>query len=293
MLPIQTVTEPMKAYLAREELSRSELVAAAIGPELWRSYTARGPHDDSTRSTDLGTIVHTLVLEPDAAIFEYTPEPDPASFTNPKTGEPYASPRSCKAYQSQVATLKERGLTVVRRDDWATATMLRDRVQAHPVAGPLMRGEGAAHIHTEKTMLFEWMGHPSKSRADRVLEYEADDMPAVCIDLKTTSKPLEGFRWSVNKWGYDYSPYWYTEAIRYAGSDAVFKWIVVETIEPFRVAVFSAGTAMMEASEILCGFARESMMGWADNPTLVGFPDDLEVEPVVKMEDLSHTNLTV
>lgn len=102
------------------------------------------------------------------------------------------------------------------------------------------------------------------------VEFEAGDFPALCIidydqidvtiDLKTTSKPLHKFKYDANELGYDIQA---SLTNRINGKPFIF--VVVQTVEPFDVGVFTCSDAFMARGAGKINTALGNYEGYVDS----------------------------
>lgn len=193
---------PFEAYLALPALSNSYLSAFARSPGqvVWQKDA---PEDaDAETSADLGTLVHTLALEPEALADRYLVLPELKLTT--KDGREQAAEYERRA--------EEAGLIPVDAKTYKQARLMAESLKAYPdVRVWLEHATG----HREVTILWhdEPTGQLCKARADRLVML---DTGAVVVDVKTTSD-IEKIQWSIRDYGYATQQVHYTEGLKAAG----------------------------------------------------------------------------
>ena len=194
--------------------------------------------DEPTPAMAFGTLVHSMILEPD---------------TVDKLYHVMQASATTKAGKAEKAQAIEEGKTIVSATDFAKAKAMQARVQAHPAASWLLGLPG----HSEASMFWEMQTEDGrirqcKARADRIAQVGDGE---VIIDLKTTSgavSPAE-LEKTVARFGYHRQAAWYSDGYeRIAGKAPMgFYFIFVSTSAPYLV---TAGKMSDEASAI----------GWGD-----------------------------
>jgi len=240
----------------------------------------------ATAAMKLGTIVHTLVLEPEEKSAIIMPDINTASKKGwaefgewvherePENDPVYTEYRVTK--KSDVLEHLERvtGLPVVSQDVASKAIAMRDAVMAHPEAAKLLKGG-----QPEFTVFAEIDGFECKARVD----YRRDDIHTN-IELKTCADASpDGFRRQFENMMYDLSVAWYERVLAEAGHHTEETIVIaVENTEPYGVRVMSVSEDLKmrgwELAEI--GFKM-----WKEKQFLgesAGYPtgiDDLEPSP--------------
>ena len=90
----------------------------------------------------------------------------------------------------------------------------------------------------ESSIFFESEGAKYKVRPDYM-------RPDLIIDLKTTGKPLYEFPKSCVNYGYDLSAWFYC----YGADIYNYKFLVVETVEPYSFGIFTPDAGIYENRE--------------------------------------------
>lgn len=230
-----------------EHLSSTQLKKAL--PEHYRDG------DLNTAALDFGTLVHSVVLEPET-LDRYTVL-DAAKIGVKSDGTPAQNPTMTAAWKRAVAEAAEAGLTVVAQADWDKAHRMAEAVKAHPEASELLYGEGQSEVSAFAT---DENGVKVKARFDRLT-------PGAIVDLKTTSARAgaDSLRKVVVNYLYDLSAVHYLEVARLCGLDAETFWFVFVSKgdEPL-VTVANLSDAFLERGRDLRQLALERINGDAE-----------------------------
>lgn len=177
---------------------------------------------EATPAMAFGTLVHSMILEPETVDSLY--HVMQASATT-------------KAGKAERVKALEEGKTIVNASDFTKAKAMQARVQAHPAASWLLGLPG----HSEVSMFWEMQTEDGrirqcKARADRIAKVGEGE---VVIDLKTTSGPVSPaeLEKTVARFGYHRQAAWYSDGYeRIAGNAPVgFYFIFVSTVAPYLV----------------------------------------------------------
>ena len=177
---------------------------------------------EATPAMAFGTLVHSMILEPE---------------TVDKLYHVMNQPATTKAGKAERVKALEEGKTIVNASDFTKAKAMQARVQAHPAASWLLGLPG----HSEVSMFWEMQTEDGrirqcKARADRIAQIGDGE---VIIDLKTTSgavSPAE-LEKTVARFGYHRQAAWYSDGYeRIAGKAPLgFYFIFVSTAAPYLV----------------------------------------------------------
>ena len=193
---------------------------------------------EATPAMAFGTLVHSMILEPETVDSLY---------------HVMSQPATTKAGKAEKAQALEEGKTIVNASDFARAKAMQARVQAHPAASWLLSLPG----HSEVSMFWEMQTEDGrvrqcKARADRIAQIGDGE---VVLDLKTHSGPVSPaeLERTVAKFGYHRQAAWYSDGYeRIAGKPCLgFYFVFISTTAPYLV---TAGKMSDEASAI----------GWGD-----------------------------
>jgi len=217
-----------------------------------------------TKSMALGSLVDTLVLEPEFYDERYVMQPGTYE-TEKTTGrgdkkvtETIEKPwnlnsKTCKAMAEEIAAT---GKEIVSESDLEKASILRDALMASPEAA-LAITEG------EKQVSFVWVdedtGVKCKGRADLVNATTIDDLKT-SIDASP-----EGFRRTIGKFLYYVQAGVYTAAwLQLTEIPKDFRFIVAETGDVPAVALYELDSVSMVAGVLMFRRALMNVARWLD-----------------------------
>ena len=195
----------MDNYYNIPRLSNSAMGALRQSPAHYRHWLSSSIDSDALR---MGRLTHTAVLEPQ----EYK-------------AVVFAGDRRTKAGKAEYAELKllarlESGVEIVSASEDAMIQGIVDAVCADSVAEGII--SGAKSIEEPCFWTDEESGAECKAKADIV------SPDGFIWDLKTTSKPANEFKYTLNRWDYDRQAAFYVDGFRARG----FGWIAVEKSAP-------------------------------------------------------------
>ena len=195
----------------------SHLRAIARSPMHYRA-AVEAPREQ-TPAMRMGTIVHGLVLGGGQTVV----------YDGERRGKAWADFASAHA-----------GREIVTAAEVARAVPIVDAVMADPVAGPLLRAEGARR---EETMAWSMDGLPCQGTPDSF-----DPTTGILLDLKTCADASPR-KFSLHAWSYGYHAQlaWYAHALTLAGHTVRECLLVaVETSAPHGVTVHRLSPRALE-----------------------------------------------
>lgn len=228
---------PNDAYHAITDWWSSTQLKAAL-PEHYKT-------GGSQEALDFGTLVHTVVLEPDDLGGYVVLDAHKIAGDNPKTGRPYDAPHMTARFKAAVAEAQADGHTVVAAEDWDRAHAMRDAIAKHETAARLLFSEDGAS--EESAFAVDANGVQHKARFDRRI-------PGAIIDLKTTSAQpgADSLARTVVSYGYETSAAHYLAVAELLGLDVQgFGWVFVTKTEPYRVTVADVDEAFLARGRAL------------------------------------------
>jgi hypothetical protein len=210
--------QPEEDYYQLPYVSQSSLKVFMQSPMDYKhSFVDNGPSGKGTSQMDLGSLVHTLLLEPETFGTSYMVY-DEADRANPAMT---MAATANVVWKGQLqAKARERGLSLIKKPLFDQAMAMVNAVKAHALASSYLFPTPLRSFSRIETELFiQWSLPESdvqlKSKLDKVLVDEANRV-CVVLDYKTTSaNNLKDFAWSVKKYGYDTQQAFYEDAVRF------------------------------------------------------------------------------
>ncbi len=232
-----SVAHGMKAadYHATDACSASKLKSLRRSPAHCRYQMDHPPTSDAMA---LGTLLHSMVLEPDGLLERYALMPKCDKRTTIGKNEWAAAEKAAI------------GKTIIKADDFYLAQEMAVSCAAHPAYSKLFSAKG----HNELSIF--WRDEPTdldcKMRADRVVEVPGFGL--VAVDLKTTADAsARAFAGSVHKFGYAIQAAMYLDGLALAGIPCEkFVVFAVESAPPHCVAVYALDDESVEQGRKDC-----------------------------------------
>lgn len=206
---------------------------------------------------DFGTLVHSVVLEPDN-LDHYVPL-DADKIGVKADGSPASAPTMTAAWKRAVTEVEQDGKTVTARSDWDRAHRIRDAITKHPVANQLLYSTDGA---SEESAFATINGIRMKARFDR-------RAPGYIADLKTTTaKPgADSLTRAVLDWGYETSAVHYLAVAEQLGLDVdTFVWIFASKEEPHRITVCEPDQTLLDRGRALRDLALKRITDPSEPP---------------------------
>lgn len=198
----------------KTRISSSMVKCFASGPSIFKHRFI----DDNpvySKSFALGTLVHCMVLEPNAVRERYLVSPH--------------RDRRTKAYKEWASEHKDDQREIVSQSDWDTANRCADSVYDNEFAEALF----TAHGTTEASYRFKHSGIACKFRPDKLIP-----QTRAVIDLKTIQQcTMIDIYKSVQKYRYGLQAAHYTVGAKHCLGgieDFEFYFVFVETAAPYR-----------------------------------------------------------
>lgn len=221
------VTEQATAYFANPAINKSALDAIRLSPlHYQRRIVERTAAIEPTPAMALGTLVHTLVLEPEEVFRRYAMKP--ALDRRTKAGK--------EAYAAWEAELNGREALQLEIHDMACS--MSAAVLSHPIASELLEGaiceRSAYGVDPES-------GLDVKARIDAI-------QGTTLVDLKTCrDASSEGFARSVASYRYHVQAAHYMATYQAATGHQVdsFVFVAVESAPPYAVGVYQLDPASL------------------------------------------------
>lgn len=212
-------------YHAGSGVSKSGVSKLLKSPaHYWAAYMdPENESKDPTPAMVMGSLTHTLVLEPEKLESEYIVAPEISRRS--KAGK--------EAWEKFTAEAGSR--QIISQEQLDQAKRIREAVAAHSFAGPALSGGKAEHSFFWED---ELTGVLAKCRPDYIRELPAG---VVLLDVKTTDDAsASAFAKTCANFGYHISA-----AMTMDGYEAVtgirplaYKFVVIERDKPFGIAVY-------------------------------------------------------
>jgi exodeoxyribonuclease VIII len=248
-------------YHASPAISKSGLDLIRRAPYLY-AYRRENPQEQ-TPAMRLGSLTHTVVLEPEV-------------FAHSVIARPEGIDRRTSAGKADWAAfeLEAEGREIITNEEGAKLAAIRDAVRSHPAAAKALAGSPVI----EQSIFWDADGIACRCRPDCVTE------KGVIVDLKTTRDASpDGFAKSVAQYRYHVQAAFYSDGYRAAFGESPrgFVFIAVETEPPYLVAVYVASETMTSRGRIeyqadLDTFreclATDTWPGYSSSPLMLDLP---------------------
>jgi hypothetical protein len=211
---------PENVYRAWRAVSQSALKPLRRSPAHAR-WEYLNP--SSSPTTDLGSAIHCVALEPAALETRFAVRP-PGIDGRTKEG---------KAALAKWRDESAGKIMLEQRDDFETLRGVRDALLDHPTARELLTAPG----FTEASALWRFGETACKGRMDRIVEFDG----AECVvDLKSCEDASpQGFARTVEKWGYHVQSAFYLDGLdEIEAAERRWLWIAAEKTPPYGVAIY-------------------------------------------------------
>lgn len=259
---------PFDAYKGWDCFHFSMVKAALRSPAHIKNYLENA--GKKTKSLSLGSLVDTLVLEPESFIKQYTIQPSmyqkeiTIGRGKAKTTQVIEKPWNNNSNTCKAITLKalNNGKKLITTHDYGFAREIRQSILNHKTAGDLV-------ADSKKQVSIRWTdvstGIDCKARLDMV-------HPDYVIDLKTTrdASPLE-FARSIAKYKYHVQAAAYQQHF----PDKEYLFIAAETSGSCDVAVYRLSPESIEAGMIVWRKALDNYKIYLDG-VRSGYSDYIE-----------------
>jgi len=227
----------------------------ALGSTSLKTLATRTPahyqhdktHPKTSDAFDLGTVVHSIILEGDAFGVEICP----------------FSAWTTKAAKDARDEARAAGKIPLLTRDWLQVLNMRDAVMAHPIARDLFTGHKA-----EQSVFWDEDGLTLKCRPDAW-------KPGMLVDLKTTrSADPNEFGKTAHEFGYHQSAAHYIDGVKAAtGEELPFHFVLVEKTAPYFVSVVELDIEAVNIGRQLNDRAKRIYRECAETNTWPGYPN--------------------
>lgn len=216
------------------------------------------PREKPTRHMAIGSLTHSLVLEPDTTLEEYVKYP--ASL--PLRG------KIMQAWMAQHAV----GRTILTAQEWRLAEAMTKKLRETPRACEIIDETG----YTEISIYWDdpATGLRCKCRCDKLFLREGGHL---LVDLKTTSQ-LTNFPDSIVRYGYAVQAAHYCAGVlAWTGKLPQFAFLIVEKCKEHLVGYREVGPQELAAAEAYRQFLLREFQRCRESGV---WPDERIVEPV-------------
>lgn len=259
---------PFQAYERMDAINASSLKAALHSPLHFKAAWDAPPGEE-TRAMRLGTMFHTLLLEPDRFDERYMPAP-----VNSRTNKEYG--KQTKAYHEAQEHAESVGKQLASCDEVARMRLMRDAVMGNPMCRAAVERLTDAEI----TLVWRDDGLACKARVDGLCA--ADD--GFALNVKTTERfSLGAIERQIYDLAYDLSEAWYRRGLRaVTGRSLPHYMLYVESKPPFDSALVRMGDRTLALGEVRVaaavarirkGFESGQWPGALDGVTEINAPE--------------------
>lgn len=262
------------------------------------SYDAAHP-SESSEAMAMGTLVHTLVLEPEKFEQQYCVAPE--DLKKPTATQLNAKKPSAKTLKNialyEAWQKKAEGKTMISQKQFDQASQMAGNVLTHPTASLLLQNK------IVESSVYWWYrameeGDDTKYKEMCKVRPDAIDIAhGVLVDLKTTTDAsYTGFMRSVNKFYYHMSAAMYLDGVNQCHEllDATkhlaytkFIFICVESVPPYLCAVYELHKDYIDIGKMLYRRSLKKLSEARQEEEMPGFPEEVRVlEPPTWAERL-------
>lgn len=249
--PVIIRNHPAEQYHADPALSAGRVITAH--QRSWMHAMQPGERTPTPAMIE-GSLLHAMVLEPDAVASRYVARPAGLD----------ARTKDGKAW---IAEARESGLEVVSADVWARCEGMRAALRAHSLAWML------TYRANDRELSLWWTDETTgiclKARPDAI-------SGRAVIDLKRSDASPDGFRRAAATYRHDMRAAWYLDGAAACGLDVGrYVYIVVEPEPPHAVALYEMSEddldlARWRIDKLLEEYAEHQARGeWPGYPTEV------------------------
>lgn len=248
-------------YHAVAALSKSRMDALHRSPAHFLAYLQE-PHED-TAATILGSLTHTLAMEPELYPLRFR------AFENIK--------RSTNEGKANCEEAEAAKLTPISTETLAQAQAMAQALRSHPTAAGAFLAEGALfEVSVFWEELVDGVAIPCKARLD-VLHKGLPGFGCLCADVKKTRDASpRGMGRSITEYRYHVQAAWYRRGLYTQGLHTrQFLLMCVEDAPPYPVGLYNIsesaqGVALHEIKEDM-----ERLAGCIKSGEWPGYPVDV------------------
>ncbi|MGV8130667.1 MAG: PD-(D/E)XK nuclease-like domain-containing protein [Candidatus Pacearchaeota archaeon] len=246
-------------YHSREEISKSDMDKILRSPEYYK--WAKTQKNKQTPAMRLGSLVHTMILQPENFVKEYV------------IGIEKKDQRNSANKVEWLAFLDTVGnRTIITQEEFDKAHAMREAFFSSETASTLL--SKATAIESSAFWIDEETQIKCKCRPDFVLQ----DKRFIC-DLKTASDAnFNEFRRTIVNRNYDLQCAHYLKGYSIASGIEYnnFIFIVIESDAPYGVAIYAVNEAVIEAGEKLRNKILKDYSNYINNGIKNVYPDTIQ-----------------
>lgn len=270
MYPFIDLKMSNKEYHSRREISNSDLGIVLQSPALL-AYS-KLHKKKQTPDMILGSLFHTLILQPELLDIEYAIEPEKKLMKECKDKAEW------EAYKIERDNFEANagGKMIIDIDMLATAKAMRDSLQSSITFQAIMK---KAIVESSAFWIDQETGIPCRCRPDIAWD------KTMLFDLKTTSGSAgyNEFRRTIVNWNYDMNAAHYLKG--YSAATGVeystYVFIVIEKKPPYAFAFYAVNDAVVEAGCQLRKKTLDSYATWmhrnASGESNSIYPDEIQL----------------
>lgn len=266
-------------YHASPGESSSSVKQAAKALKLYRAYKEGEIVSGETEATLFGTVVHSLILEPD--LFDKQYSISPAGVKRPSVTQLTAKKPSDKTIELvdfwERFDEEHKGMTIVKQDVYDNACRVRDAVYTHPEAKELFFAGEAELSGYYLDQDFE-NGAGTNMLCRYRPDYRTDDY---LLDLKTAlDGSKQAFMRTIANFGYHVSAAHYLAGDRQIKSTNhdMFGFVVAEKTPPYMVSVYWLSKRDLELGQWIRRQALNSIKASRESKEWPGYNNDIAIE---------------
>jgi hypothetical protein len=271
MYPFIDLNMSNKDYHLRSEISNSDISILKQSPALLQF--AKLNKKKPTPAMVLGSLFHTLVLQPHLLNEEYVLEFKEQLMSEFKTEDGKTDKAAWEAYKFSRDNFKNNigDKTIITVDQLATANAMKQSLMSNNTVCALLKD---AIIESSAFWIDEDTGIPCRCRPD--IAWPSN----IICDLKTTDDAsYNEFRRTIITWNYDVQAAHYLKGYSKAsGRDyQTFVFIVCEKKPPYGIAIYAVNDAVVEAGGQLRGKILKKYSAWMNETNNKGiYPDEIQ-----------------
>jgi len=238
----------------KEYFSASQLKKLFISIGQFQAYLKKQFEESS--AMELGSVIHTRILEPEEYNKRYLVLDDTAICEEIGGARPTSTKKYKEWKEELEAEARAKGKKIISpASDHIANKVWRDMDKAGIIEMYFSDGEAEVTITGDVTVADEH-GEESTFPALAIVDY---DQPDFSVDLKTTSKDISKFKFDANSLGYDIQA-----RLTHGINGKPFVFVVVQTVAPYDIAVFTTSQYFMDRGESKIATAIDNYLHYED-----------------------------